>query len=112
MVTSKRAGEAVLVMAAMADSMMAAVVWEEAGWGRFEGGDMVAMMLVIAVVGSDRAVDCDYGCWVGGRLVWVWVWGGWSVECGAVLWVWSVQECASIRIVDARMNADTVMNTA
>ena len=53
MVTSKRAGEAVLVMAAMADSMMAAVVWEEAGWGRFEGGDMVAMMLVIAVVGSE-----------------------------------------------------------
>jgi len=29
-------------MAAMADSMMAAAVWEEAGWGRFVGEDMVA----------------------------------------------------------------------
>ena len=53
MVISNRVREVVLVMAAMVNSMMAAVVWEEAGWGRFEGENMVAMMLVIAVVGSE-----------------------------------------------------------
>ena len=45
MVTSKSAGLDASVIAVMADSMMAAAVWEEAGWGRFGEEDMVAALI-------------------------------------------------------------------